>query len=513
MLCVTGLVPSPRRRLVHALFFMLADTVILYLAFVGALKIRLSTWTFPVLEAPWGMVLLLTIPVYLMALTLSGLYQMHPRTMHLDAFLKVAGSLLGGWAASLTLVYLVTPESMPPRSITAAHCMFSMVGILGFRALVRYLLERKASPARPVSPASAPPIPYDVLLGREPIEIDRVALRNYLSGRTVLVTGAGGSVGSELVRQLIQLRPFRLVMVDVSEYNLFQLENTLRGLSYEGDLQFRIADVRDEPMMRSLFSSLRPDIVFHAAAYKHVPLMERHPIEAFRNNTMTTVALMRLCETYQTEQFVFISTDKAVEPTSVLGATKRLAEWYVRTVHAPMVCKTVRFGNVLGSQGSVVPLFAEQIARGGPVTVTHPDMDRYFMTAQEAACLILQVLLIDEAPVYALQMGKPIRIVELAERMIAHFNPDPRRPIDIVFTGIRPGEKMHERLVADDETPVATPHPRIIGLQVAPPFSRAELDAVFVYLQKLCEDNRSEELRKALFQESIHRLSREVFVS
>ncbi len=481
---------------------MSADTAILYLAFVAALKIRLSTWTFLLYETSWGPALLLTIGVYLIALIASGIYRMRPRTMHLDAYLRVAASLLIGWAASLTLVYLVAPSQMPPRSVTAAHLMFSIIGVLGFRAVLRYVHERERPDASALRPP--PALSFEDLLERPPIEIDRAALGDYLAGRTVLVTGAGGSVGSELAQQLITLRPFRLVLVDVSEYNLFQLENTLRKLPFEGDLQFRIADVRDEPMMRTLFSALRPDVVFHAAAYKHVPLMERHPVEAFRNNTMTTVALMRLCEAYQTEQFVFISTDKAVAPSSVLGATKRLAEWYVRTVHAPMHCKTVRFGNVLGSQGSVAPTFAEQIASGGPITITHPEMDRFFMTAGEACCLILETLLLDDAPIYALQMGEPVRIVDLARRMIARLNPWPGRDIEIAYTGIRPGEKLHEQLIGETETPVETSHERIIGLRSPAPFSRSELDAYFAYLQQLCDQNRTEELRKALFQEALH---------
>ncbi|GIV60652.1 MAG: hypothetical protein KatS3mg043_1741 [Rhodothermaceae bacterium] len=493
---------SSSRRLAGILAFLLADAALLYLAFVGALKLRLNDWYLFPLAPPWRTTLLLTLPVYLTALGLSGLYRVPLRAMHLDTFLKTAAGLFIGWAASLTLIYLVDPDQIPPRSVTAAHCMFAIIGVLGLRAVLRYVAERGHRP-RPPRPAAPPPRIYETLLDRPSIEIDRTALSDYLAGRTVLVTGAGGSVGSELVRQLITLRPFRLVLVDVSEYNLFQLENALRGQPFEGDLLFRIADVRDEPMMRTLFASLRPDVVFHAAAYKHVPLMERHPVEAFRNNTLATLALVQLCEAYRTEQFVFISTDKAVAPSSVLGATKRLAEWYVRTVRKPMTCKTVRFGNVLGSQGSVAPRFAEQIAAGGPVTVTHPDMDRYFMTAREAACLILQTLLLDEAPVFALQMGEPIRIVDLARRMIRQLNPNPGRPIDIVFTGIRPGEKLHEQLFADDEVPVPTPHPRIIGLRSPAPFSRPELDTYFAYLQHLAEENQTEVLRKALFQDSL----------
>ena len=481
--------------------FLLLDTAVIYFAFVGALKLRLGAWSLLLHETRWGSALLLSLVVYLVALTLSGLYRTRPSTMHLDAFLKVGGALLIGWAASLTLIYLMLPAQIPPRSVTAAHCMFSIVGVLGFRAVLRYTYEQDTSRfALPIQ-TGLPTLAAEDLLQRTPLEIDRMALRDYLAGRTVLVTGAGGSIGAELSQQLLDLRPFRLVLVDVSEYNLYQLENALRKQPFEGELHFRIADVRDEAIMRMIFSNLRPDVVFHAAAYKHVPLMERHPVEAFRNNTITTIGLMRLCEQFDTEQFVFISTDKAVTPSSVLGATKRLAEWYIRTVHAPMNCKTVRFGNVLGSQGSVVPLFTEQIAAGGPVTITHPDMDRYFMSAHEACCLILQTLLLNDAPVYTLEMGAAVRIQDLARRMIDRLRPDDN--IQVEFTGTRPGEKLHEELWDHNETPVTSAHPSIIGLQSNAPFSRFELDDYFAYLENLCIQNRTEELRKALFQNTL----------
>jgi len=487
--------------LLRTISLVVIDIAIIYVGFVGALKIRLNIWT-PVLNQPaWGTAFVVTLLLYSVALYLSGFYQMRAYSMHLDTFLRAAAALLIGWAASLTVLYLISPPLMPPRSVTAAHCMFSIVGILGFRALMRFVYERRYSGSLP---SLAPPrIRVDDLLQRKPMDLNELALKDFLTSRSVLITGAGGSVGSELAAQIIQLNPFRLVLIDVSEYNLFQLEQSLRKLSYEGDLQFRIADVRDEAVMGTIFASYRPDIVFHAAAYKHVPLMERHPIEAFRNNTLTTVALIQLCERYETEQFVFISTDKAVAPSSVLGATKRLSEWYVRTVHPPIRCKTVRFGNVLGSQGSVTPTFAEQLAEGGPLTVTHPEMDRYFMSAQEAACLILRTLMLEEAPVYALQMGNPVRIVHLARQMIRLFNPYPGRKIDIVYSGIRPGEKLHEQLMSDIETMVATRHERVIGLRGPAPFSRTELDSYFSYLKQLCSENRPAELRKALFQDSV----------
>ena len=288
------------------------------------------------------------------------------------------------------------------------------------------------------------------------------------------------------------------ILVTAFAMPLFQLENMLRGRSFSGELVFRIADIRDESIMRTVFSAYRPDIVFHAAAYKHVPLMERHPVEAFTNNTLATVSLVRICEEFNTEQFIFVSTDKAVDPSSVLGATKRLAEWYIRSVNLEMRCKIVRFGNVMGSQGSVIPVFTEQILQGGPVTVTHPDMTRYMMTPSDATALILQSLLLDDAPVYTAEMGDPILIADLARFMIEELTGSPDG-VSIEYTGLRPGEKLFESLYAVDELPVDAV-PGVIGLRSNAPFSRTELDTHFRTLDELCRKNRSEEVRKALFQ-------------
>ncbi|HEX9660557.1 MAG TPA: polysaccharide biosynthesis protein, partial [Rhodothermales bacterium] len=333
------------------------------------------------------------------------------------------------------------------------------------------------------------------------------AIQNYLAGRTVLVTGAGGSIGSELTKLLLTLKPFRLVLVDVSEYALFKMEESIRQAAFSGDVVFRIADVRDEDIMRTVFETTRPDVVFHAAAYKHVPLMERHPIEAFRNNTLSTVSLVRLCERFETEQFIFISTDKVVEPSSVLGATKRLGEWYLRSAHSGMQRKIVRFGNVFGSQGSVVELFSDQIAHGGPIRITHPEMTRYFMSAHDACALILQTLLFDDdMSVYMLRMGEPVRIVDLAEKMVRLYSAE-GTDIEIVFTGVRPGEKLSERLYTDTETPNTTSHPSIVALSSEALFSRLELDGHLAQLESLCAENRTAELRKHLFREAFSEVS------
>jgi FlaA1/EpsC-like NDP-sugar epimerase len=437
----------PAKRFIRVLPAVLFDAFIAYAALVAAYKIRVGVWDVALTGA--GLTdetnllpaAAISVVSYVTTLVLAGLYRVRAADMHLDEFLRIGAAMLAGWAVALTLTYLIVPEGIPPRSVTAAQCAFTMIGILGSRAVVRHLTEDRA---RNESRVTVSEVLADLdpasLIDRAPVTVDEAPIRDYLAGRSVLVTGAGGSIGSVLSERLMALNPLRLVLIDVSEYNLFQLENALRSRSFEGELEFRIADVRDEAIMRTAFSTHRPDIVFHAAAYKHVPLMERHPVEAFRNNTLSTVSLIRLCEEYEAEQFIFISTDKAVEPASVLGATKRLAEWYVRTANAPMRCKTVRFGNILASHGSVIPTFVEQILRGGPVTVTHPDMERFFMTAEEACALVVGTLLLDTAPVYTLKMGAPVRIKTLATRLIDRL--DRAGQVSVEYVGMRPGEKL-----------------------------------------------------------------------
>jgi FlaA1/EpsC-like NDP-sugar epimerase len=494
----------PRIRL---LWLLAADLVILCLAFLGSVRLRLGTWDLFAYKDGLEPVLIISVAIYTVGLVASGLYRMTPSTMHLEGFLRVSVGLIAAWAASVAALFLLDPGYMPPRSITAVQLMLSLIGVLGFRAAIRFA-DELANPASVNRDArSTPDIPsfsiHDVI-ERESVYIDRPALRDYLAGRTVLVTGAGGSIGSALSELLLELRPFRLLLVDNSEYNLYQLEKKLRKHPYASELEFRIADVREEDIMRSLFTNYAIDVIFHAAAYKHVPLMERHPIEAFRNNTMATVGLLRLCESFDVEQFIFISTDKAVAPSSVLGATKRLAEWYVRAANQPTHRKIVRFGNVFDSQGSVVPLFREQIESGGPVMLTHPDMERFFISADEACALVLQTLLLNsDASTYMLRMEPAVKIRLLAERMIEKLSPDPHRLPAIEYSGVRPGEKIDEELMNDDEQPIPTQHPRILGLLVRTPFARAVLDAHLAYLQSLAANSQAEILRRALFQTEI----------
>jgi FlaA1/EpsC-like NDP-sugar epimerase len=476
------------------------DLLVLYGGLLLGYRIRLGEWMLPH-TTDWGTASALVLGVHGLALAASGLYRQSPRLMHLPAFLRVGLWLVGAWGASILLTYAIAPANVPPRGVMAVLGLVALVGVLGLRALVRYLLEALSPSPRTKPPGrSAPTIRLNDLVPRPPAGIDRDSLRDTLSDRTVLVTGAGGSIGAELSRQLIALDPFRLALVDVSEHHLYRLETTLRTLPCDGDLEFCIADVRDATLMDDLFRRLQPDVVLHAAAYKHVPLMERHPAEAFRNNTMATVHLLHLCETYTVDRFVFVSTDKAVRPANVMGATKRLAEWYVRTANAPPHCTTVRFGNVFGSQGSVVPRFEKKLATGEPLPVTHPGMERYFMSPEEASGLILHTLLLDEHPAYIFQMGDPIRIQWLAEQLIDRWYPHADPEAMIEYVGRRPGEKLQEELVRDAETLHDTCHPSILGLSGPPPSSRAQMNAYLQRLQSASSPTRAsrEQLRKLL---------------
>ena len=298
------------------------------------------------------------------------------------------------------------------------------------------------------------------LLGREPVKLDEQGIDLVLHGKTVLITGAGGSIGSELCRQVARYRPTRLVLVELSEFNLYTIEQELGQLFPHLELVRLICDVKDLAGLRRIFAAWKPQVVFHAAAYKHVPLMEENnAAAAVRNNTLGTYHAALASAEAGVERFVLISTDKAVNPTNVMGATKRAAEMVVSSLaadHPATRFMAVRFGNVLGSSGSVIPKFKEQIARGGPITVTHPDIIRYFMTIPEAARLVIQAAAIGESgQVLVLDMGEPVKIVDLARDMIklsGHSVDD----IRIVFTGLRPGEKLFEELLADADATIAT---------------------------------------------------------
>ena len=307
-------------------------------------------------------------------------------------------------------------------------------------------------------------VELDDLLGRDPVQLDDAGLRAFLDGRVVLVTGAGGSIGSELSRQIARFAPARIVLLDNSEFALYAIQQEFHDRWPGVQVAAAIGDAKDERRMAEIFARHQPKVVFHAAAYKHVPLMEdENAFQAIANNVMSTVCVARAASRAGAEKVVLVSTDKAVNPANVMGATKRLAEIACQTLQAGTATQfvIVRFGNVLGSTGSVVPRFREQIARGGPVTVTHPDIQRYFMTIPEAAQLVLQAGMMGSGgEIYVLDMGEPVRIADMAKQMI-RLSGFSESDIRIEYTGLRPGEKLYEEPLADTEKTLPTPHPKL----------------------------------------------------
>jgi FlaA1/EpsC-like NDP-sugar epimerase len=336
------------------------------------------------------------------------------------------------------------------------------------------------------------------LLGRNPVQLDAASIARRIQGRVVLVTGAAGSIGSEICRQLAAFGPARLLALDIAETPLFNLENEFRE-SFPGcPLVPTIGDVRDEARLYRLLSEDEVEIVFHAAAYKHVPMMERHVAAAIQNNVLGTFALVNASERAGIDSFVMISTDKAVRPTSVMGATKRLAELIVKSRSGGATrFVSVRFGNVLGSNGSVIPTFERQIRKGGPVTVTHPEMRRYFMTIPEASQLVLQAMALGTSDeIFVLDMGSPVRISDLARSLIALHGMVPGRDVAVQYTGLRPGEKLFEELYLSDENLVRTVHEKILVLK-GDRVDRAWVDSEVARYRE-CLTPTADELRRML---------------
>ena len=325
----------------------------------------------------------------------------------------------------------------------------------------------------------------DDLLGRDPVELDVGGLSGFLHGKTVLVTGAGGSIGAELCRQIARFAPSRIVLFDHSEFALYSIHQEFRDQRPGIEVAALIGDAKDERRVAEAFSRHRPDVVFHAAAYKHVPLMEQlNCFEAVANNVLSTVVVARAAQRAGARKFVLVSTDKAVNPANVMGASKRLAEMACQALQSGSITEfvVVRFGNVLGSAGSVVPRFREQIARGGPVTVTHAEIERYFMTIPEASQLVLQASMMGRrGEIFVLDMGEPVRIAELARQMI-ELSGLAESDIRIKVTGLRPGEKLSEEPLADAEKTLPTPHPKLRIARVREPGSGALLPEVLEWL-------------------------------
>ena len=347
------------------------------------------------------------------------------------------------------------------------------------------------------------PVEIEDLLGREEVRLDDEQIAKLLQGKVVMVTGAGGSIGSELCRQIVSKAPRSLLMVERSEYLLFQITEELRQRGFGGLIVPLIGDVLDKVRMEEIFRRYQPDHVFHGAAHKHVPMMEYQPGEAIKNNVFGTVCVADLAAKYNVDRFVLISTDKAINPTSVMGATKRLAEIYVQSLfyENPKGTKfmAVRFGNVLGSSGSVVTIFRKQIAEGGPVTVTHPEMRRYFMTIPEAVGLVLQSATQGKGgEIFVLEMGKPVKIMDLARQMIELSGYRPNIDIEIKIIGPRPGEKLFEELCYDHERHQRTEHPKIMRFMGEPRNYKEVWKFLYEELEPAVRNGTSQNLKELL---------------
>lgn len=335
------------------------------------------------------------------------------------------------------------------------------------------------------------------VLGREPVQLDDQNLHEFLTGKVVMVTGAGGSIGSELVRQVTTYQPKLILLVERAEYLLFQIERELVKDFPETRFLPLIADACDQPRMREIFEKYKPEVIFHAAAHKHVPMMEANVAEAIKNNVFATKLLGELAGEHGTKDFVLISTDKAVNPTSIMGASKRVAEIVLQGLNHIYETNfmAVRFGNVLGSAGSVVPIFREQILKGEPITVTDPKMTRYFMTIPEASQLVLQAGALGEGgEIFILDMGEPIKILDLAEDMIRLSGLKPYEDIDIVFTGIRKGEKLFEELEITGESLLKTKHPKIFIGKIAT-YQPQEVAEIIEYFKQAVSENDEAKIR------------------
>ena len=371
--------------------------------------------------------------------------------------------------AGANTALVAAPPGSAERREALLNASSAGVTLLTMRRADDWLAQDEAEPRK---------VQIDDLLGREPVQLDVRGLAELLSGQTVLVTGAGGSIGSELCRQVCRFGVGKLVCLDVSEFAVYQLEQELQAAHPQMQGAYYTANVREVERLRAIIRRHQPAVILHAAAYKHVPLMEElNEIEALRTNVLGTLNAARIAGECGVKRFVLVSTDKAVNPTNVMGASKRLAEIMVQSLAAQYAGTryvAVRFGNVLGSSGSVVPRFTAQIARGGPVTVTHPEIVRYFMTIPEAAQLVLQAGLMGmSGQIFVLDMGEPVKIVELA-RMLIRLSGKTEEDVPISYPGLRPGEKLYEELLADDETTEPTPHAKLRIAKTAGPLPDLE---------------------------------------
>ena len=407
-------------------------------------------------------------------------HELHGRQLY---SVKVLGSVdqLPELAASLGVQHTIV--AMPSAAHQARRRAVDIANQSGLTVLTVPAFDDLMSGK--VSISQIRRVEVEDLLGREPVNLDDAGLHGLLDSRVVMVSGAGGSIGSELCRQITKYQPGLLVCLELSEYALYKLEQEFAVYSPKTQIAYVMGDVKNEKRLKAVLQRYRPAIVFHAAAYKHVPLMEKENVaEALSNNVIGTYTLAKSCKDAGVEKFVLVSTDKAVNPTNVMGASKRLAEMVCQGLQENTGTRfvIVRFGNVLGSSGSVIPKFRQQIAKGGPVTVTHPDITRYFMSIPEAAQLVMQAGLMGTgAEIFVLDMGEPVKIAELARDMI-RLSGLQQDDIEIAFTGLRPGEKLFEELLADDELTLPTPHAKL-RIAVARTADKAWVKALLKWIE------------------------------
>ena len=428
------------------LFAALVDSAVIGCAYLVAFILR-----FDFQEPSWGwgkvaLSFVTVLAVYLMALFACGCYRLSWRRISVGELPRYSAAMILGCAVLTAMRYLLPDISLshirPPYSVILISFVLSTVGLVSLRCLWRVYWKARQNEAG--------------LLERDEKTFDNSVAARYVAGRTVLVTGAGGSIGSEIVRQICAAGAARVLMVERCENALYEIDREMRSLAHAAELVPLMIDVNDAVRMETLFREEKPSLVLHAAAYKHVPMVELNPEEGWRNNTEATRLIAELSLANGVERFVLISTDKAVNPVSVMGKTKLAAEKAIMALDGATSFCAVRFGNVFGSSGSVVPLFRSQIARKEPLTVTHPDMRRYFMTIQEAVSLVLQAASRTEKAIYTLDMGQSVRILTLAENLIVQAGYRPYVDIPIVFTGLRPGEKLFEELDISEKSAYRT---------------------------------------------------------
>ena len=430
--------------LLTRLFGLAMDAVVIAFAYLAAVALRFNfgepMWGWRRVALSYGIVCL----IYIAAMILSGCYASAWRRLMLRDVPRYMAAF-GASAVILAALRVFLPGSTLalvrfPYSVTVIATVFAFVGVVGARVMWRVWCDSRVRDKE--------------LLEREERHFDNSAAARFLLGKTVLVTGSGGTIGSEIVRQVAAAGAKRVILVERCENALYEIDREMRAASYTSSTILPVmADAGNAERMAALFAAEKPDVVLHAAACKHVPMVELNPEEGWRNNAEATRSLAKVAAAHDVPRFVLISTDKAVNPVSVMGQTKREAERIIMAMEsvATVFC-AVRFGNVFGSSGSVVPLFREQIANRQPVTVTHPEMKRYFMTVQEAVSLVLQAASRTEKAIYTLDMGKSVRILDLAEGMIRQAGFRPYVDIPIVFTGIRPGEKLFEEIDVSEKS-------------------------------------------------------------